>query len=268
MPRMRDVLVVLVVSFAALSLLVSSSVLVSGCNDVPVDGLQKSFSLKVTQIEANTQPVAVDFLWVIDNSASMCQEQAGLADSFDDFLERIRSFVNIDFRIAVVTTDTLTTDGHAGQFRYQRTTEFPFACAETSIRYCLRGQDEMCTNGYDEPQIGAEPALGENWVCDAPDKVSDITNCNDSLNSKCRKLCTKGNDWECDSQFMGAEQGQACEDDQANCRYKCLAPSTDNTGCVLRPATSGCPDTAEVKSLLIQGAGFDPNRGVCSDLKT
>ncbi|MFT7624059.1 MAG: hypothetical protein ACI9WU_003245 [Myxococcota bacterium] len=47
-----------------------------------------------------------------------------------------------------------------------------------------------------------------------------------------------------------------------------MAPSTDNTGCVLRPATSGCPDTAEVKSLLIQGAGFDPNRGVCADLKT
>ncbi len=241
---------------------VSLLLAVTACNNIPIDGLQRNFFVKVTQVENNTEPVKVDFLWVIDNSASMCQEQASLAGSFDEFLQRISSFVNIDFRIAVVTTDMLSEE-HSGRFRHHKTTEFPFACAETSIRYCLRGEDDMCTQGYDEPGLPAREGLGSNWVCDAPDKVKNITNCNESLNSKCRKLCES--DAECDAQFFGAEQGTSCKDDPGTCRYKCLIPSGDpnNSGCVLRPQTTVCPGTEDMYSLLVQGAGKDPNQGIC-----
>ena len=237
------------------------ALLAQSCNNVPVAGLQNSFSLKVNVLQKNTEPVKVDILWVIDNSASMCQEQASLGDSFDEFLKRISSFVNIDYRIAVVTTDVLS-DG-AGAFESEPAGEFPFACAQTEIRYCLRGEDNMCTQGYSDPALPPAGPLGDNWTCDAPDKVKNITNCNGSLNSKCRKLCNTHA--ECDSQFFGADQAAACAADDSACRYKCLIPSGDpsNSGCVLRPQTDNCPSKEDLYNILIKKSGRDPNKGLC-----
>lgn len=55
-----------------------------------------------TQQAVNKKPV--DILWVVDNSGSMGDEQASLANNFDRF---IRSFVSkdIDFKMAITTTD-------------------------------------------------------------------------------------------------------------------------------------------------------------------
>ncbi len=46
----------------------------------------------------------VDILWIVDNSPSMAEEQARLADAFGDFVVNLEE-TNIDFRIGVVTTD-------------------------------------------------------------------------------------------------------------------------------------------------------------------
>jgi len=48
----------------------------------------------------------MDVLFVIDNSASMQQEQANLSDNFDRFVESLRKFQDgrVDFRIGVTTT--------------------------------------------------------------------------------------------------------------------------------------------------------------------
>lgn len=50
------------------------------------------------------QDAAIDILWVIDNSGSMGNEQADLANNFDLF---IRDFITkgIDFKMAITTTD-------------------------------------------------------------------------------------------------------------------------------------------------------------------
>ena len=48
-------------------------------------------------------PAKVDLLWVIDNSASMCEEQDRLRESFRGFLDQLRG-TEIDFHIAVTTT--------------------------------------------------------------------------------------------------------------------------------------------------------------------
>ena len=228
-------------------------VLAVGCNNVPVEGLQNSFSLVVTNEFDNKEPVKVDFLWVIDNSASMCQEQASLAASFDDFLSKIVSFVNIDYRIAVVTTDVISPD-HFGKFRHHKTTEFPFACVQTQIEKCVRGTvgDKVCE------------AYGNGWVCDAPEKTKNITNCNGTFNSKCRKLCTE--DWECEQAFEDEAAAKECKDN-GNCRYKCLVPSGDpsNSGCVLRPETGGCPNDQELYDILVAGSGQDSQTGRCDN---
>jgi hypothetical protein len=235
-----------------LTLLALSSVL--ACNDLPIDSLGETFHIKVTNTEKEPATVKVDFLWVIDNSASMCQEQASLAESFDEFMAQITYFVNIDYRLAVVTTDGLSTE-HAGSFRHHKTTEYPFACAQSEIDYCLQGEqgEQVCS------------AYGNNWQCVTQEKVNYITNCNGSVNSKCRKLCTQ--DAECDEQFLGAEAGQACLADPSSCTYKCLIPSgnPNNSGCVLRPNTASCPDSEELYRTIVEQSGRDPNAGFCPD---
>ena len=54
-----------------------------------------------TQQEGNNK---VDILWVIDNSGSMSNEQAAIAQNFDFF---IQDFItkNVDFKMAITTTD-------------------------------------------------------------------------------------------------------------------------------------------------------------------
>lgn len=47
----------------------------------------------------------VDFLWVIDNSGSMQQEQNNLASNFSTFIQGFLA-KNVDFKMAITTTDT------------------------------------------------------------------------------------------------------------------------------------------------------------------
>jgi len=252
-----------------------------GCNDVPVGALKGSFTLKVNKSKDNTDPVKVDFLWVIDNSSSMCQEQAQLATSFDEFIKKIQSFVNIDYRIAVVTTDMLSED-HSGKFRHHPAGKFPFACTQTKILQCLSDQ-----NGHNQ----CKQAFGENWYCEAPDKAKYIKNCNGTYNSKCVRRCDW--DWQCDEEFeLGTVDGckeceagltkcldDACAGDASTscrvkakkaeckpaadeaedckvtaCVYKCLQPSGtfENSGCVLRPETVQCPNSDEMFAQMTQ----------------
>ena len=48
---------------------------------------------------------AVDVLWVIDNSTSMCEEQAALAQAFQVLRTRLGAAVDFDLRVAVTSTD-------------------------------------------------------------------------------------------------------------------------------------------------------------------
>jgi hypothetical protein len=53
---------------------------------------------------------AVDILWVVDNTASMGEEQAGLADGFADFLSSLEE-ASLAYQVGVVTTDPENGDG-------------------------------------------------------------------------------------------------------------------------------------------------------------
>jgi hypothetical protein len=56
----------------------------------------------------------VDILWVIDNSLSMADEQAEVADKFGNFIENIES-TGLDFHVGVITTDMESTEIGRGQ---------------------------------------------------------------------------------------------------------------------------------------------------------
>jgi hypothetical protein len=52
----------------------------------------------------------IDVLWVVDNSGSMAPRQENLARNFRSFIERFQAS-NVDFRLAVTTTDTMRDQG-------------------------------------------------------------------------------------------------------------------------------------------------------------
>ena len=63
------------------------------------------------QVRRNT----VDILLVVDNSGSMIEEQEKLASNFEAFISNFEG-VDVDWQIAVITTDTVQAD-HRGRFR-------------------------------------------------------------------------------------------------------------------------------------------------------
>ena len=56
----------------------------------------------------------VDILWVIDNSLTMADEQAEVADKFGEFIQSIES-TGLDFHVGVITTDMESTEVGRGQ---------------------------------------------------------------------------------------------------------------------------------------------------------
>ncbi len=74
---------------------------------VPLCGCQPDVltSLSTTTEEfTQNAAAAIDVLWVIDDSESMAQEQQGLGESFQAFIDTLVSS-NVDYHIGVVSTD-------------------------------------------------------------------------------------------------------------------------------------------------------------------
>lgn len=84
-----------------LALTGTAAVALAGCNDPALD------PLPATHAEVHFQGGAappVDVLFVVDNSGSMSQEQAKLANNFQSFIQYFLA-LDLDFRLAVTTTD-------------------------------------------------------------------------------------------------------------------------------------------------------------------
>ena len=64
--------------------------------------IQESFTQETT---VDIKKSFVDILFVIDNSGSMGDEQAALADNFDSFIDKFLT-LNIDFKIGIITSDS------------------------------------------------------------------------------------------------------------------------------------------------------------------
>lgn len=215
----------------------------AGCAEVPVHDVTKTFGVEVREISENNGPIKLDFLWIVDNSSSMCQEQYALAQSFGNFRKQLQTYLNIDIRLAVTNTDAIN---NKGKFVYKPATKFPLACIEAKPLACLAADDggaDDCTDKY-----------GEGWRCvDAGDNAEDIYNYNGSVNSYCTYRCSGFG--ECCSQFCGDSFGDTCQSDPGCLDQKCESASdqcnfscrqagkltSTGNGCVREPDTADCP---------------------------
>lgn len=87
------------------AILTGAVCLVAACNQHPVSYSAAVGAVEYIQTTSVDGSTKLDMLWVIDNSGSMCQEQAILRDNFDRFITQLEQ-TNLDFHIGVTTTDT------------------------------------------------------------------------------------------------------------------------------------------------------------------
>ena len=87
------------------------------------EGLTARIELRLTVTEAAEEvteefrvpdDVAIDVLFVIDNSGSMSDDQRLLADNFEDFIASALADDELDVQIGVTTTDVISEGGAAG----------------------------------------------------------------------------------------------------------------------------------------------------------
>ncbi|MFT7624616.1 MAG: hypothetical protein ACI9WU_003804 [Myxococcota bacterium] len=239
---MRKSVFAVVILPAVVTLIGSSPLVAIGCGeDKAAEPLPAHEA--VDDVVAIPPAMKLDVLWVIDGSKSMCREQVVLEAETHAVVQRLDAS-DVDYRMGVVTTDMIS-EGHLGRFRHHRAVPFCFACAEGVRRFCIRGQDDLCTD-----------ALGPGWRCDAPDKVANITNCNGSVNSICKPLCTT--DADCDAALADAAQAAACAADSETCLHRCWSPGGDpaSSGCLRRSPTEDCPDSATMRETLLAAVGL------------
>lgn len=78
--------------------------LFAACNQHPVSYSAAIGAVEFIQTTSVDGSTKLDMLWVVDNSGSMCQEQATLRDNFELFIDELNN-TNLDFHIGVTTTD-------------------------------------------------------------------------------------------------------------------------------------------------------------------
>jgi hypothetical protein len=204
----------------------------AACEDVPVHDVSKTFAVEVSQVSESAGAIKLDILWIIDNSASMCQEQWTLARSFSEFKTMLSTYLEqIDIRLAVVTTNV----AQRGEFRNEPAETFPPACVEQKIWPCLGDAD--CEKKY-----------GEGWQCSST-AATDLYNLNGSVNSTCTFHC--GTEGECCQEFCFADEcgdnssciKSKCKDmPSEDCTFTCRDPNgTTSNGCQRAPDTKDCP---------------------------
>jgi|GEM_PF-1792748 len=202
---MRKALATLLIPFA----------LLAACNDTPAEVISDDYGLLVHQKLTSESRIKIDFLWVMDDSSSMCQEQNALARDFKVFIDQLETFSNIDYRIAVTTTD-VRTDGYKGAFRNKPAKTYGPACQLNVIRECT--VDAQCAY--------LKPEYGPSWECSWEGKQLILTvNDNGSVNSNCHKGCDE--DTDCTSAFGDT--------------YFCSTGTTGAIGCLEPPQVKDCP---------------------------
>ena len=199
-----------------------------GCNEVPIASLEKSLSIQVERNTGTGEPIKIDFLWVIDNSSSMCEEQVSLAGNFETFRYKLNKLFELDPHIAVVTNDMHCDPDNPeikasmGQFSTLPAGGFPPACQVKVIKACTTDSD---CEGLDATFGGASD--GE-WDCQTALNASCVTNPNGSVNTECKRRCTTD---------------EECQDLFGDDRYECLKVGGQaDWGCLLPPKTEDCPD--------------------------
>lgn len=254
----------------ALWALSSMAVLASGCNDYPVHSLLDSFEVRVTRSLARDQAVKVDFLWMIDHSSSMCQEQRALANGFSSFIEKLQNYGRtspddppfIDAQMAIVTVQQVpdTTEiKKIGEFVHKPATVLPPSCIERTKQPCLEDKDcgtPKCFKMYNYdgnssmcPAEGdtciTPPAMtsGQYWCKADNPQFGNNDNC--SVNTQCQLRCNTDSD--CYAAFEPNIPPTGKH--RVYCNKSVAVP-----GCMFPPETEGCPTAETLPGVLKQSS--------------
>ena len=93
-----------------------ASVLLAACNGHPVEPSEMVVTATQRQVLRLPEKTKLDFLFVVDSSSSMCQEQANLSRNFSAFAALFDDLGEAaDYRIAVTSMD-MTQDGPRSRF--------------------------------------------------------------------------------------------------------------------------------------------------------
>lgn len=114
-----------------------------GCNEHPLDPIGSHVKIQRSDIFQRASQTKIDVLWMVDNSSSMCEEQASLSAHFNTFIEGLAE-LKASFHIAVVASEVDDKRPEvAGRFRY--------APARVNSQYCINyvacTSDENCGTG-------------------------------------------------------------------------------------------------------------------------
>ena len=123
----------------AVAVALLAAVGLGGCNDHPLLHLQRSVAIVRDVPHAAVERTKLDLLWVIDNSGSMCQEQANLTRNFEVLAGELADR-NVDIQIGVVTTD-VRDPAQAGRLQNVPATEHNLSCDQPC------GSDDACGGG-------------------------------------------------------------------------------------------------------------------------
>jgi len=225
-------------SLGALAVLASLLPL-AGCNHAPVADVTKSFTMKVQVDTGSDDPIPIDFLWVVDNSTSMCQEQRSLTSSFREFTDQLATVFDIDPRIAVTGVDgecdPSVDPTSSGRFNTVIAEPFPPGCYEQRVLPCTQDSDcaqmdcdLQCPLGVGVDGCVCDPDESA-WRCDntSPNPDECTVNGNGTVNTFCVRSCAS--DQECQTLFG---------EDTFQCRG-----GSGLSGCIRPADTDGCPTT-------------------------
>jgi hypothetical protein len=100
---------------AAAGLLLLGAAALCACNDRALAPLAEAVDGEVVVTDGAALQSRVDILWVVDNSGSMCEEQADLRANFGRFARQLQER-GLDFQMAVITTDMMN-PAQSGRFQ-------------------------------------------------------------------------------------------------------------------------------------------------------
>lgn len=116
--------------------------------------------------QASSQTKKLDIVWIIDNSGSMSDEQSALGSNFSAFIDEFIT-KDVDFKMAVTTTDTSTAD-KKGKMVYGSDTKLTSAKArenETQFKSDFTNLVRVGTSGSGyEKGLGASEGFMEKYA--------------------------------------------------------------------------------------------------------
>lgn len=215
---------------------------------------------------ATAPKVAMDVLWVVDHSPSMCEEQRQLGEAAPLMMARLASFDGgrIDVRTAAVTIQQApdkTDIRVVGRFKHSPATAFPPNCFGRVKTRCLSDAHcgkpapytfgEVSDSSLCQASAPTSPlqTTTDQWKCKGPKagdgsiKASATVNHNCSLNTYCEATCTKGaaGDALCQGLFGAKSQ----------CSVSGGVAGVG--GCIEQPDTQHCPTFKDLPPVLGDG---------------